>query len=112
MAECFRINTTENYEQKQRIISELKEYEKRLSYLRDLLAFHQLAIKGDTEMKEDYDGKINRLELKLSTLNDDKIDLRDLLKTGIKNLLKLDRCLNNEDLMKSRVLICSIFIEN
>lgn len=63
-------------------------------------------------MKEDYDVKINRLDLKLADLNEDKIDFGDLLKVGIKNLLKLDRCWNIEELNKSRDLIGSIFPEN
>jgi site-specific DNA recombinase len=112
MSDCLNENTKESQEEKQRVISELKEYEKRLSYIRDLLASQQLGVKDYIEMKEDYDVKINRLDLKLADLNEDKIDLNDLLKVGIKNLLKLDKCWNIEELTKSRDLIGSIFPEN
>lgn len=112
MNECFKENTKENQEEKHKIISELKEHEKRISYIRNLLASQQLGVKDYVEMKEEYDVKINRLDLKLSALNEDQVDLNDLLKVGIKNLLKLRKCWDTEDLMKSRDLIGSIFPEN
>ncbi|WP_231926267.1 hypothetical protein [Flavobacterium gilvum] len=71
-----------------------------------------MGVKDYNEMKEDYDIRINRLNLKLSALNEDQVDLKDLLNVGIKNLLKLDKCLDTEDLTKSRGLIGSIFLEN
>lgn len=62
-------------------------------------------------MKSDYCGKAEKLEAKLSTCNNDNVDIKGLLDIGFDNLLKLDYY-ENVDIDKKREVISSMFPEN
>ncbi|WP_082706655.1 recombinase family protein [Flavobacterium sp. TAB 87] len=112
ITECYNENTKESLDQKNKIIEELKECEKRISYTRDLLVSQQLSVKEYNEIKENYDAKIRRLDIQLAAINDDKNNISDLLKSGVSNLMKLDKCYVEGDLLEIRRLIGSIYPEN
>ena len=63
-------------------------------------------------MKSDYGDKLNRLELKLSGIDNESKDIEDLLKVGVENLLKLNDYYDNGNWSESRDLIGSIYPEN
>ncbi|WP_338841908.1 recombinase family protein [Flavobacterium ginsenosidimutans] len=109
--EYFNDFNKESIAEKNRVISQLKEFEKKISYIRDLLASRKIEVKDYTEMKTDYDNKIHRLEIKLADLAGENISLSDLLKTGIKNLMKLNECCSEADLTHFRNIIGSIYPE-
>ncbi len=91
---------------------QLKDYEKRLSHVRDLLATQQIDAKDYREMKSSYSEIISKLESKLSVINEDKENIDDLLNSGIENLLKLHECYISGEWVDSRDLIGSIYPEN
>ena len=69
-------------------IKELEE--KKIAYIRDLLSSKQIEPADFREMKTEYSTKLDKLEVKLSASNHDKVDINSLLSKGINNLLKLD----------------------
>ena len=112
LSECYREQTKEIYEEKLKIIAQLKDYEKRLSHARDLLATQQIDASDYRGMKSDYGAVINRLELKLAGINVDDQDIDEILKVGVENLLKLNEYYDSGDWSQSRDLIGSIYPEN
>ncbi len=110
--ESFSENTKEIHEEKHKLIVQLKDYEKRLSHVRDLLATQQIDAKDYREMKSSYSEIISKLESKLSVINEDKENIDDLLNSGIENLLKLHECYISGEWVDSRDLIGSIYPEN
>jgi site-specific DNA recombinase len=112
LSECYREQTKEIYEEKLKIIAQLKDYEKRLSHARDLLATQQIDASDYRDMKSDYGAVINRLELKLAGINVDDQDIDEILKVGVENLLKLNEYYDSGDWSQSRDLIGSIYPEN
>ena len=112
LSECYREQTKEIYEEKFKIIAQLKDYEKRLSHARDLLATQQIDASDYRDMKSDYGAVINRLEIKLAGINIEDQDIDEILKVGVENLLKLNEYYDSGDWSQSRDLIGSIYPEN
>ena len=112
LSECYKEQTKENFEEKNKIIDQIKDYEKRISHIRDLLATQQIDATDYRELKSDYGDIINRLELKLSGMKEDSKDIEELLKVGVENLLKLNEYYDHGNWAESRDLIGSIYPEN
>ncbi|PXY47355.1 recombinase family protein [Flavobacterium hydrophilum] len=112
LSECYKEQTKEIFEEKNKIITQIKDYENRISHARDLLATQQIEAGDYRDMKSDYGDMVNRLELKLSAIETDSKDIEGLLKTGIENLLKLNEYYETGDWAESRDLIGSIYPEN
>jgi len=62
------------------LISQIKEMEDKISYIRELLASRKLDPEDFREMKSDYAQKLDKLEAKLNAFNGDQPDMQDLLK--------------------------------
>ena len=63
-------------------------------------------------MKTEYGKIINRLEIKLSTISDDKQSIEGLLNTGIDRLKQLNFAYTNATLAEARDIIGLIYPEN
>jgi len=63
-------------------------------------------------MKTEYGKIINRLEIKLSTISDDKQSIEGLLNTGIDRLKQLNFAYTNATLAEAREIIGLIYPEN
>ncbi|WP_170245704.1 recombinase family protein [Flavobacterium daemonense] len=112
LSECYKEQTKEVFEEKDRIMNQIKDYEKRISHARDLLSTQQIDAVDYRDMKSDYGDMVNRLELKLSAIETDSKDIEGLLKAGIENLLKLNEYYDTGNWADSRDLIGSIYPEN
>ena len=58
-----------------------------------------------------YSTKLDKLEVKLSASNHDKVDINSLLNKGINNLLNLDYIYETADIEKKREIINSMYPE-
>jgi len=94
------------------LISQIKEMEDKISYIRELLASRKLDPEDFREMKSDYAQKLDKLEAKLNAFNGDQPDMQDLLKKGLANLLKLDYLFTSKDCEAKQRMISSIYPEN
>jgi site-specific DNA recombinase len=112
IVECYKEHTKEVHEEKYRILVQIKDYESRLSHVRDLLATKQIESLDYREMKSNYGEMINKLELKLLDIDGNKDSIDDLLNDGIENLLTLHESYKGGLWGQSRDLIGSIFPEN
>ena len=112
LSECYKEQTREVFEEKDRILAQINDYEKRISHARDLLATQQIDAGDYRYMKSDYGDMVNRLELKLSAIETDSKDIEGLLKAGIENLLKLNEYYDTGNWADSRDLIGSIYPDN
>jgi site-specific DNA recombinase len=90
---------------------QIKELEEKIDYIRDLLSSKQIESADFREMKTEYSIKLEKLEVKLSTSNYDKVDINSLLSKGINNLLKLDYVYETADIEKKREIISSMYPE-
>ena len=120
MVEIFRLVITEEWyaqtgnlkDGKKEIISQIKELEERISYIRDLLSAKKLEPDDFKEMKSEYVAKLERLETKLSNYDDEELDIEKLLDMGISNLLMLEETYTSNDIEMKRKLISSMYPEN
>ena len=110
--ECYNEQTKQVQEEKYKITTQIKDYEKRLSHIRDLLATEQIDATDYKEMKSNYTEIIVRLESKLSGIREDNGNIDKLLELGMDNLLRLHECYDNGMWVGSRDLIGSIYPEN
>ena len=94
------------------MLAEKKDYEGRLSHIRDLLATQKIDASDYNVMKSNFSDVINKLEAKLSGVDIEKEDMEELLQNGVENLLRLHECYENGDWAESRALIGSIYPEN
>ncbi len=112
IGDCYKEQIKDVLEEKTKIISQIKDYETRISNARDLLATKQIDPSDYREMKSDYGEMVRRLELKLSGIDDENKDIEELLKNGVENLMKLNEYYENGNWIESRDLLGSIFPEN
>jgi site-specific DNA recombinase len=63
------------------------------------------------EMKTEYSTKLDKLEVKLSASNHNKVDISSLLSKGVNNLLKLDYIYEIADIEMKREVISSMYPE-
>ena len=90
---------------------QIKELQEKITYIRDLLSSKQVEPVDFREMKSEYSTKLEKLEAKLSTSNDDQVDIKGLLDKGVNNLLKLDYLYETADTEKKRDIISSMYPE-
>lgn len=90
---------------------QIKELQEKITYIRDLLSSKQIEPVDFREMKSEYSTKLEKLEAKLSTSNDDQVDIKGLLDKGVNNLLKLDYLYETADTEKKRDIISSMYPE-
>ncbi|WP_315822715.1 hypothetical protein [Paraflavitalea speifideaquila] len=119
MADLYKITLSEAWydqtnhlqnDQKQ-LQLQIKELEGKLSYIRDLLSSKQIEPADFREMKTAYSSKLEKLEAKLSTFDQDQVNIKDLLDKGLNNLLKLDYAYETGDIEKKREVISSMYPE-
>ena len=110
--EAYYEQTKGIQDEKRNILAQLKDYEKRLGYARNLLATQQIEPDDYRELKSDYNGMINKLESKLATINGEADDVAGLLKAGINRLLELNRHYDDGKMEETRELIGSIYPNN
>lgn len=63
-------------------------------------------------MKADYTDKIEKLLGKMTNTSQTPVDFDGLLKTGLQNLMNLERLYKNGDIVKKREIIGSMYPEN
>lgn len=112
IAECYRDQTKEIQQDKYKLLTQIKDYEGRLSHIRDLLATNQIEASDYREMKANYSEVIDKLEAKLSGIDVEKSDIDELLKGGVENLLRLHECYVSGNWGECRDLLGSIYPEN
>ena len=93
------------------LLSQIRELEDKLSYIRDLLSSRQLPPEDFREMKTEYTTKLEKLEAKLSATENDNVSIDGLLDKGVKNLLVLDTIYNDGGIEKKREVISSMYPE-
>ena len=93
------------------LLSQIKELEDKLSYIRDLLSSRQLSPEDFREMKSEYTTKLEKLEAKLSATENDNVSIDGLLDKGVKNLLVLDTIYQDGGIEKKREVISSMYPE-
>ena len=76
-----------------------------------MLSSKQIEPADFREMKTEYSNKLEKLEAKLSTCNNDQVDIKDLLDKGINNLIKLEHIYETSDTEKKREIISSMYPE-
>lgn len=119
MADLYRMIIEETWREqtaglqgdRKKILQELKELEDKKAYIRELLATRKIEPEDFREMKSDYNMKTEKLEAKLSGLNSETVDIKDLLVRGINTLLQLDYIYEHADIDKKREVISSMFPE-
>ncbi|MFP9116114.1 hypothetical protein ACLI1A_19420 [Flavobacterium sp. RHBU_3] len=77
-----------------------------------MLAIRKIDAGDYREMKSDYAGMINKLEVRLASMNNEADDIEELLKNGIDRLLNLKMLYEKGKLAETRDLIGSIYPEN
>lgn len=109
--DAYKKHTQTTGDNRHETLKQIKDYEDRLSYARELLATKQIDSLDYRDMKEEYNKNISKLETKLTSRNSDLGDVEDLLDVGVNNLLKLKECLKNKGWSEHRDIIGSIFPE-
>lgn len=97
-------------EQKE-ILHQIKDYEDRLSHMRDLLARRQIDAEDYREMKSQYNLKTSALESQLTKLNSDVDNIQVLIDQGLSKIMEINHSLENESLSEIRNDIGSIYPE-
>ncbi|MGA9638966.1 recombinase family protein [Flavobacterium sp.] len=110
--ESYNNNTNAVKDEKGELLAQIKNYEKRMSYARELLVTEQIDSDDYQKMKNEYGQIINRLESKLDNVSDDTQSIEGLLNIGIDRLLQLNFAYTNANLSEARDLIGLIYPEN
>lgn len=97
-------------EQKE-ILIQMKDFEDRLSHMRDLLATRQIDAEDYREIKSQYNMKIAAFESQLTTLNNDVGNIQSLIEQGISKIMEINHNLENGNIMEIRNEIGSIYPE-
>jgi site-specific DNA recombinase len=112
LAECWYDQTKNSRDGKKEILSQMKEIEERLGYIRELLADKKLEPDDYRVMKSDYTNKLERLELRLSTVPTTEFNINGLLDQGLANFFRLDKIYENGNMIQKRAVIGSMYPEN
>jgi site-specific DNA recombinase len=110
--ESYNSDTSVAKVEKVDLVAQITNYEKRLSHARELLVTEKIDADDYQKMKMEYGQIINRLEIKLNTISDDKQSIEGLLNTGIDRLMQLNLAYSNANLAEARELIGLIYPEN
>ena len=83
---------------------QIKEMQDNITYIKELLSSRQIEPADFREMKSEYSSKLEKLEAKLNTQNNDQVDFNGLLSKGLNNLLKLDYLYESADSVRLSVI--------
>lgn len=95
--------------EKKQILRQIKDYEERLSYTRDLLATQQIDASDYHDMKLEYGSKIQDLESQLTNIDYNTNNLKLLIDKGIKKIKRIGNTLKDGGLLEIRKDIGSIY---
>ncbi|HEY4206382.1 MAG TPA: hypothetical protein VGM31_06215 [Puia sp.] len=116
--EVCKITLTESWHQhvgvkdeREQIIEEIREIEKRLSRARELLVSGELDGIDFREMKSGYNARLEKLQAKLSAGNNDQLNFSGLLDAGLKTLFRAGNIYENGTIEKKREIISSFYPE-
>ncbi|WP_268224941.1 recombinase family protein [Sinomicrobium oceani] len=112
LMEEYREQTRNVGEKKRQILKQIKDYEERLSYARDLLSTKRIDPLDYRDMKSDYGEAIRKLEAEFARINTQTKDIEGLLNQGIDNLLQLNACFEKGGWEEFRGVIGSIYPKN
>ena len=111
LIEAFDDQTNHIQDGSKQLRLQIKELQGKIAYIRELLSSKQIEPADFRDMKSEYSNKLEKLEAKLSTSNNDQVNMKDLLDRGINNLLKLDYLYEVVDTEKKREIISSMYPE-
>jgi site-specific DNA recombinase len=109
---CNKESDKMNIDYKIKLVEEINDYKKRITYIRDLLSKQQIDVSDYSEMNSNYKNESIKLEQKLSNISESSQDVKNLLSKGILRLLELNQCYKDGGWIGCRELIGSIFPEN
>ncbi|MDX5482681.1 MAG: recombinase family protein [Hymenobacteraceae bacterium] len=110
LREAFYGQTKEQVDERQAVLRQIKDFEKRITHARDLVATEQIEPEDFREMKAAYTANIEKLEAKLSRLAQET-DVEGLFRKGLDRLMRLDVCYEMSNTREKRMIIGSIFPE-
>lgn len=93
------------------ILIQIKDYEDRLSHMRELLATRQIDAEDYREIKSQYNSKISAFESQLTTLNNDVSNVQVLIDQGLSKIMEINNSLEAGSLLEIRKDIGSIYPE-
>lgn len=112
LLEAYREHTGFVASEKQKILTQISEYEKKLSVARNLLVTEKIDVEDYNLMKNEYSTIIQKLEAQLGETNDDRSNIESLMNQGVENLIRLGTAYEKSNLVESRDLIGLIYPEN
>src|SRR5690606_5065445 len=107
---AMKVSCQLELEQKE-ILIQIKDFEDRLSHMRDLLATRQIDAEDYREIKSQYNMKISAFESQLTTLNNDMGNVQSLIEQGLSKIMEISHNLENGSLIEIRNDIGSIYPE-
>ena len=110
--ESYKNNTNAAKNEKGELLIQISNYEKRLSNARELLVTSQIDVDDYQKMKTEYGQILNRLEIQLNNISDDKQSIEGLLNMGIDRLMQVNFAYTNTNLSEAREIIGLIYPEN
>lgn len=110
LREAFYGQKKGQLDERQALLRQIKDYEQRITRVRDMVATGQIEPEDYREMKVSYTTSIEKLEAKLSTLARET-DVEGLFAKGLEHLMRLDTCYDQGNTREKRMLIGSIFPE-
>lgn len=111
IAEAWYDQTRNMRGDKKDLLTQIKELEGKLAYLRELLASQKIDPADYRIMKEEYTAKLTRLEASLLNCNDTPLNIDKLLGQGVNTLFRIDRLYEEGSPEKKNAIIGSMFPE-
>lgn len=111
LIESWNKQTGESQNDRKQLLAQIRELEEKLSYIRELLSSRKLDPEDFREMKSDYTGKLEKLEVRLSACDSDHVDIESLVNKGVNNLLTLDTRYETGTVEEKRRIISSMYPE-
>ncbi|HEX8017346.1 MAG TPA: recombinase family protein [Flavobacterium sp.] len=111
LKECYFEQTRDIQTAKKQIFTQLKDFENRISHIRDLLATDKIDASEYNEIKSQYGISIDQLNKKFSDVSGRIPDIEELLKNDISELLKLDGVLSQSSSEDLRAFLNILFPE-
>jgi site-specific DNA recombinase len=96
---------------KKEILTQMKELETKLAYIRDLLVSQKIDPDDYRIMKAEYAGKLDRLETKLADSNEAPTNIDKLLGQGVNTLFRIDRLYEEGSQERKNAIIGSMYPE-
>lgn len=96
---------------KKQTLMQIKEYENRMSHIRDLLATEKIEVSDYHDIKTQYSGSIEQLNEKLVILSGKVPDISNLFQQDIRDFLYLDNVLKDSSSEDFRAMINLLYPE-